>query len=654
MKIGKDILVIFLIGFGLYINTLTHDYALDDKIVITENEFTKQGFAGIPDILTTDVFVGFYGTDKNLVAGKRYRPLSLVTFAIEYQIFGENPFVSHLINVLLYAFTGVLIYLLLLKILPDRNDNSLFWTTAFVSTCVYITHPLHTEVVANIKGRDEILTLLGSLGALYYTLRYLEDKKWKTMVWACVCLFLGLFAKENAIMFVFVIPVTVHFFTAGSFKDNMKAFLPLLAVAVGYLFIRFSLLGIPDMREATEIMNNPFLGASLSDKLATISYTFGKYMMLLVWPHPLTHDYYPFQVPIINWGDVRAIVPLILTGAISYWALRGFFNKKPTFYAFVFYLITFSIVSNVVFSVGSFMNERFMYIPSIGFAMFIGIGVTHGLFKHFKPASTFRPIFRTMTVLVLIGFSYKTISRNRAWENDLVLATTDVKISTNSAKANMSAGLSLINKAQAEENEAVRRPDLIQAVTYLNKSLALYPNYIQPMLLMGNAYYELGQYANSLICFENCLRITPGYSYAVNNIEHVGDISIKDGNTDVALKSYILLTKYTPNNYRIYLKLGQVYGRDLRDNESALSNFLIADQLRPNDVEVLNKLGIVYSMLNRGSEALAAFNKVIGQEPDNASTLLNIGITYNNMGEPEKGQPFIDKAISIDPNLQRQ
>jgi len=85
LKIGKDVIIIFLIGFGLYANTLSHDYTLDDKIVITENEFTKSGFAGIPDILTTDVFVGFYGVDKNLVTGKRYRPLSLVTFAIEYK-----------------------------------------------------------------------------------------------------------------------------------------------------------------------------------------------------------------------------------------------------------------------------------------------------------------------------------------------------------------------------------------------------------------------------------------------------------------------------------------------------------------------------------------------------------------------------------------
>ncbi|MBL4657598.1 MAG: tetratricopeptide repeat protein [Flavobacteriales bacterium] len=654
MKLGKDVIVIFLIGFGLYANTLSHEYVLDDKIVITENEFTKEGFSGIPDILTTDVFVGFYGTDKNLVAGKRYRPLSLVTFAIEYQLFGENPFISHLINVLLYAFTGVLLYLLFLKILPDRNENSMFWTTAFVSTCIYIAHPLHTEVVANIKGRDEILTLLGGLGALYYSLKYLEDEKKKTLLLACVCLFLGLFAKENAITFLAVIPATIHFLSPEKWADNKRIILSLVGTAALYLGIRFSLLGIPDMKEATELMNNPFLGASLADKYATISYTFGKYMYLLVWPHPLTHDYYPFQVPIISWKDYRAIVPFILISFITLWSIKGFKNRKPTFYAFFFSLATFSIVSNVVVAVGSFMNDRFMYIPSIGFAMAVGIGLSHGIFKHLKPEKKWQPLIRGFTLVLLLSYSYKTISRNTAWENDLTLSTTDVEISTSSAKANMSAGLSLITKAQAESNQAIRTPDLVQAITYLNKSLALYPNYIQPMLLMGNAYYELGQLENSLIYFENCVKITPGYSYAVQNMKHVGQISVRDGNVDLAIKSYILLAKYTPNDYSVFMDLAELYGKELNDFQSALSNIQIADRLKPNDIDVLSKLGIIYSRLNQPTEAFAAFNKVLDRDPNNANTLLNIGITYNMMGQPEKGQPYIDKAISIDPKLGKQ
>ena len=103
------------LAFVLYVNTLWNQYALDDAIVITQNQFTQQGFKGIGNIMTSDVFLGFFKTEKNLVAGGRYRPLSVVTFAIEHQLFGENPGVSHFINLLLYALTGIVLFICIQK-----------------------------------------------------------------------------------------------------------------------------------------------------------------------------------------------------------------------------------------------------------------------------------------------------------------------------------------------------------------------------------------------------------------------------------------------------------------------------------------------------------------------------------------------------------
>ncbi|MFA4852260.1 MAG: hypothetical protein WC599_07050, partial [Bacteroidales bacterium] len=167
--------VYFLFGFALllYANSLFNQYALDDRLMITENQFTKKGFNGIGDILSTDSFVGFFGKQKNLVAGGRYRPLSHITFAIEYALFGFNPFIGHLINILLYAFSCLLVYKALLKLFPSGNKHW-YLTIPFIATMLFIAHPIHTEVVANIKGRDEILSLLGSFGALYFILKYIE------------------------------------------------------------------------------------------------------------------------------------------------------------------------------------------------------------------------------------------------------------------------------------------------------------------------------------------------------------------------------------------------------------------------------------------------------------------------------------------------
>jgi len=122
---NQDILklsaILVLLTFILYGNTLSHDFALDDYIVITGNNFTKKGLGGIKDIMTHDAFVGTYGEALELTGG-RYRPLSIVSFALEYEFFGRNPFVGHLGNLLLFALSTVLVFLLFVKILDEKNS----------------------------------------------------------------------------------------------------------------------------------------------------------------------------------------------------------------------------------------------------------------------------------------------------------------------------------------------------------------------------------------------------------------------------------------------------------------------------------------------------------------------------------------------------
>ena len=146
-------LLIFVFAFLLYGNTLTHDYTLDDLIVIKDNSFTKKGFSGIKEIFSYDSFTGFFGTEKKLVAGGRYRPLSIATFAVEYAVMGGlNPFLSHLINVLLYALTGSIILILLNRLFKSPTGKPWYLSLAFIATVLFMAHPIHTEVVANIKG----------------------------------------------------------------------------------------------------------------------------------------------------------------------------------------------------------------------------------------------------------------------------------------------------------------------------------------------------------------------------------------------------------------------------------------------------------------------------------------------------------------------
>ncbi|MEN9445236.1 MAG: hypothetical protein RIS47_2127, partial [Bacteroidota bacterium] len=147
----KIYLILILFATGLYLNTVPNKYAFDDSISVTENTFTKEGISGIGKILSTDYLMGMWGREMKMYAGGRYRPLSLVSLAIEYEFFGENPHVSHLVNALLYGLTAFLLFLVLSKLFVRHpwgigKDNPWYLGLPFIITLLFIAHPLHTEV----------------------------------------------------------------------------------------------------------------------------------------------------------------------------------------------------------------------------------------------------------------------------------------------------------------------------------------------------------------------------------------------------------------------------------------------------------------------------------------------------------------------------
>ena len=199
--------VLGLVGFLLYVNTFNHGYALDDIAAISQNLFVKAGLKGIPDLLRTE-FWHF----SNISLGY-YRPLSLITFAVEHEFAGDKPGLNHQINTVLYALMGLVLGLLLQKWFvqpakqtpdglaiansqPNRTGQIIM---ALLVGLIFITHPVHTEIVANIKGRDEVLSFLFILLMLLFHWRYLETNQWgwlkpdaRLLAGVAICLFGGL------------------------------------------------------------------------------------------------------------------------------------------------------------------------------------------------------------------------------------------------------------------------------------------------------------------------------------------------------------------------------------------------------------------------------------------------------------------------------
>ncbi len=190
-------LVILLFSAGLYINTLPNNYSLDDELVTQNHKLTSQGIKAIPTIFTSPYYSDEMGYSYD------YRPLVLVTFAIEHQIFGDNPHVSHFINLLIYF----LLCLALFRLLQTIFARSQLPLLPFIAVLLFIAHPLHTEAVASIKNRDEILSLLFSVLALHWALRAPLKGILTSSLLSVVFYTLALLTKPTAFTFALIIPL---------------------------------------------------------------------------------------------------------------------------------------------------------------------------------------------------------------------------------------------------------------------------------------------------------------------------------------------------------------------------------------------------------------------------------------------------------------
>lgn len=627
--------VLFVLAFLLYANTITHGYTQDDAIVLYDNMFTTDGVSGIGGLLTNDTFFGFFkeAGKANLVEGGRYRPLTLIQFAIGWELFGDTPWVYHLMNVLWYAVTCVMVYFLLLRLL-NRYQNQLYIVfIALASSLLFLAHPIHVEAVANIKGRDEIMTLLGSLAALYLSLRaFDEQKNWLNWV-AAIVFFLGLMAKENAITFLAVVPLSFYIFRNISVVKSLQQTIPFLVLAAIYLGIRFYILGFGLGDASGELMNNPYLKLengqwipfSFGEWSATIMFTLGKYIQLLIFPHPLTHDYYPRQIDLMNWSDVGVLLSAVLYIGMLGYALFRLPKRDPISYAILYYLITLSIVSNIVFPIGTNMGERFLFVPSLGFCLFIAL-LLWRLAKKMNAKAAVQQLRQlripfTIVLILFVGYAAKSFTRNFVWIDNYTLFTTDVENSPNSAKVQNSAAGALLDRASDLENEQERQRLANRALGHAQKAIEIHPTYKNAYLLLGNANIYLKQYDAAVQAYETALQLDPNYRDAQNNVAIA------------------------------YREAGRYFGEQLGDTEKAIAYLERARQSSPQDVETLRLLGIAYGIAGQPNKTIELLDQAVKLQPDNASILYNLGAAYGQIGQAERAQEYLNRAQAIDPTI---
>lgn len=694
-KIGfVPIIILAVVSLALYINTLRNDYALDDSMVLIRNSFTQEGVSGIGDIFKYDTFTGFWVfndstrtveqivKEKKLLAGGRYRPLSLATFALEIELFGKDfydengvyvgqgcPAINHAMNAIYYALTVVLLYLILVRLFP-RNDKSWWFSIPFIAALLFAFHPIHTEVVANVKGRDEILTLLGSLAALWWSIKYIDSKKMYYLILLGLALLCGLFSKENAIVFLAIVPLTLYYFTNAKWKEIGKVMIPLAVASVAFLAVRGMVLGWEHTEQTKELMNDPFINMNFSERYGTIFVTLLMYIKLLFVPHPLTYDYYPWQIPKTELSDGLALLSLVIYLALGIYAIYGMIKKKDiASYSILFFLIPLAPVCNIFFAVGTLMNERFVFISSIGFCLLVAWFFAEVLPRITKNVAAAKYFTAVVGIIVLCLFSLKVVSRNADWENDTVLFTTDVEVSSMSAKGNCAAGGRLLERAQSKavkDDKELHDALCEKAIKYLKKSNEIYASdgkknskkhsstavYSDAMNLLGNSYFEIGDIAKALDSYTKIIALYPQHDIANGNIHVVlmqtpGMLRNKLTTSTVPELLEVLgtLIQVKPECGEAYYVLGVMYGRELGNMEASIQCFEKAETCKfEKNASYYKDLGVAYGISGNYAKSITALEKAIELDPDDDLTYTNLGYTYMNLGDNAKGQEYINKG----------
>ncbi len=663
---ARAILTLLLVSFVLYALTLSYDFALDDAIYITDNDFTQKGIGGIPEILSNESMVGFWGQQKDLVVGGRYRPLAMLTYAVNFALLGFNPGFEHFVNILLYGLTGLLLFYLMQLFFPPDKEKPWYLRLPFVIALLFLVHPLHVEVVANVAQRMALMSFIGSLLTTILAVRLVRTGSLKYLLGIGIVFFLALLSKEDAITFLAIVPLSLFFFTRAKPKQYASVLGAMMVATVGFLAIRYQVIGyfLGSGEKVTELLNDPFLEASPGERIATIFYTLGLYIKLLIFPHPLTHDYYPKQIPILGFSDWRVVLSMLVYVALGIVGLLGLLKRNVIAYGIAFYVITLSIVSNLLFPIGSFMNERFVYMPSLGFVIILAYFLLKWL-----PGKVPALAQNTITLAILVGlvaFSYsaRTIARVPAWKNNFTLFTTDVKTSTNSSKCNTSAGGSLLREA-AKIKDPKRKLSMQQeAISYFERALEIYPDNRDTWLLLGNAYYDMNKdYKKTFEAYMHLIEVNPDHNKVHNNISIMCEKAEKPTDTQpIAAFLEEIIREYSPTNARPYDELGALYARKMNRLDDGIRFLSKAVELDPKLSGTLQDLGIAYGMKAQTVQDPAQKAKFLEKslehslaakelEPNNAKVLLNLGITYGNMGDQNKADWYLSKAFTLDPSL---
>ncbi len=607
-------LVIFGFSFWLYSNTFKHGYVLDDLTQIEQNTLVQQGSKAIPELFMSSYRHGYDQQNSGL-----YRPMSNIFFALEYDYAGRQPNgiakpgIFHRNNVWLFALSCFILFFALRRMFAKWHMGF-----AVAATLLFAAHPIHTEVVANIKSRDEILCFLGFISAIFFLFSYVKYTKPVSLFASVLCYTFAQFSKESAITYIAVFPLLLWFFTDFSIKKIAITCSFYLIPMVVFLGLMFSILTSLESNHYVDVIQNSLMAAKdFNERSATTVAILGRYLLLLVVPYPLLSDYSFNYIPNVGWLNWQPILSLLVYLGFAYLAIKKIRQKDIHAFAILFFVITMALVSNVVITISWTLGERFLYQPSLAFCLVL----VFWLFKISKTDINNRTgspmksllFFSVMLIAIMLAYTLETRSRSMDWKDNLTLFSTDVRTAPENARLHAMYAQPLGDSI--ERKYANIDPELDSGIT-------------QDLLLQ-----------TSVDEYRKAIEIYPYHAF-VNGLGTALNQQRKFAEAKYYFLKAIAINDSVPDYYH---NLGIAYF-GMKQYDSSAWAYEKVLHYSPDYAKTFVNLANVYNLLKRRSEAISTIRKAIAKSPADRRLYMNLCVYFRDGGQLDSANFYYNKA----------
>lgn len=479
------------LSFAVYTSAIPNEFVFDDHSTFRKNPLVAQP-SRVLEIL-----------DPSESSHNNYRPVRYLSFVLDYAIGGDNPWIYHVFNSIYHGITCFLVFCLLVRLSRDPR-------AALAGALLFAVHPAHTECVAYISGRRDILTTLFYLAAFLAFLRLwdmfgeadtprpvLRIAGWGAAAAALFALALG--SKEMAVTFPAMVILYLALFEAKAIRARLT---PRVAAALVLTLLVLGLLaGLAVWRAfATNIpgRQGPW-GGSWSVHSMTAACLVANYLRLCLFPATLLADYsidaFPLARSLFELRTLASIAALLACAAV---ALRLFRKSPKITFGIAWFFLALAPVAQIVpyHELGA---DHYVYLPSVGLCLLAGLGLASAWDRWGRRAA-----LRALAA-VLVAFLVRTEVRIPDWRSPETLYRATLATAPRCARAHLNLGALLARRKTGSRDQ--RLANLKEAESHFNSAVECDPDRIYAWVCRAQARDTLGRTAEAKADFEKALEL---------------------------------------------------------------------------------------------------------------------------------------------------